>query len=950
MGRSLAGGRLGVLLAGALLALTSLGVPAARASVPSGFQEQTVFGPLTAPTSVAFAPDGRAFVSEKSGLIQEFDGLTDTTPTTVADLRTEVYNFWDRGLLSIALDPQFPTRPYLYALYTRDALPGGNSPHWGQAGQTSDPCPSPPGATDQGCVATGRLVRLTLNGNTVTDQKILVTDWCQQFPSHSIGDLAFGSDGSLYVSGGEGASFNYSDWGQTGNACGDPPGNAGTSLSPPTAEGGSLRSQDPRTTGDPTGLDGAILRLDPDTGAGLPGNPFFSSSDPNQRRIVGYGLRNPFRFTIRPGTNEIWTGDVGANSWEEINRLVAPADSTADDFGWPCYEGTGRQPGFDSADLKICEDLYSEGSATAPYYTYNHGAHVVSGESCPVGSSAISGLAFYAGGSFPAAYTNALFFADYARDCIWAMLPGANGLPDPSNIQVFDSGALHPVNLVEGPRGDLFYANLGASSGGSADGSIQRILVPHGNSAPTARATATPSSGTAPLQVQLDASGSSDPDGDTLTYAWDLDGDGQFDDATGAKVSRTYATPGTYHPAVRASDPDGASGTASLTVEAGNSPPQASIDSPASTLTWAVGDAIDFSGSSQDAQETLPASAYSWNVIIHHCPNPADPTDCHTHPYETFDGVTHASVTAPDHEYPSYLEIQLTVTDSGGLTGTDSVRIDPRPVQLALGSTPPGIEIGIDQDSATTPYAEAVIEKSQHSVAAPASAVVGGQTYYFNSWSDGGDRAHTLTASEDTSLTATYSANRPPDAEASATPSDGPVPLSVRLDASGSTDPDSDPALSYAWDLDGDGEFDDATGPVVSQTYEEQGTYRPSVRVTDSAGAYADRTAQVQAESPFSPPVLGETGSGAGCGPRSATLVGTPGPDRLVGTSGPDVIAGLGGRDRLIGRGGDDLICGGGGADRISGGAGADLILGGPGRDTCAGGRGADRTRSCEGR
>src|SRR5690242_7718703 len=104
MGRSLAGGRLGVLLAGALLAVATLGAPAARATVPSGFQEQTVFGPLTAPTSVAFAPDGRAFVSEKSGLIQEFDGLTDTTPTMVADLRTEVYNFWDRGLLSIALD------------------------------------------------------------------------------------------------------------------------------------------------------------------------------------------------------------------------------------------------------------------------------------------------------------------------------------------------------------------------------------------------------------------------------------------------------------------------------------------------------------------------------------------------------------------------------------------------------------------------------------------------------------------------------------------------------------------------------------------------------------------------------------------------------------------------------------------------------------------------------
>src|SRR4051794_19729665 len=148
-------------------------VPAVAAAVPTGFQAQTAFSGLTGPTAVAFARDGRAFVSEKSGLIKEFDGLSDSTPTTVADLRTEVYNFWDRGLLSIALDPQFPVRPYLYALYTRDALPGGSAPHWGQAGQSSDPCPNPPGATSDGCVATGRVVRLTLSGNSVSAQKTL---------------------------------------------------------------------------------------------------------------------------------------------------------------------------------------------------------------------------------------------------------------------------------------------------------------------------------------------------------------------------------------------------------------------------------------------------------------------------------------------------------------------------------------------------------------------------------------------------------------------------------------------------------------------------------------------------------------------------------------------------------------------------------------------------------
>lgn len=93
-----------------------------------GFQETVAFTGLTQPTEVRFAPDGRAFVAEKSGIIKMFDGLGDTTPTTVADLRTKVHNFWDRGLLGFNIDPEFPAKPYLYVLYTHDAAIGGTAP------------------------------------------------------------------------------------------------------------------------------------------------------------------------------------------------------------------------------------------------------------------------------------------------------------------------------------------------------------------------------------------------------------------------------------------------------------------------------------------------------------------------------------------------------------------------------------------------------------------------------------------------------------------------------------------------------------------------------------------------------------------------------------------------------------------------------------------------------
>ena len=187
-----------------------------------------------------------------------------------------------------------------------------------------------------------------------------------------------------------------------------------------------MRSQDLRTPGDSTTLDGSIIRVDPITGVASAGNPLSGSSDAMARRIVAHGFRNPFRFTFRPGTSEIWAGDVGAIDWEEINRIQSPADSSVDNFGWPCYEGSAPQSSFDAANLNLCENLYAQsGAVTAPYFKYSHTAPVVPGESCPTGSSSISGMAFAPPtNAFPAAYQGALFFADYSRNCIWAMKTG----------------------------------------------------------------------------------------------------------------------------------------------------------------------------------------------------------------------------------------------------------------------------------------------------------------------------------------------------------------------------------------------------------------------------------------------------------------------------------------------------------------------------------------------
>ena len=890
---------------------------ASAATLPAGFQERTVFSGLTQPIAIEFADDGRIFVAEKSGLIKVYDNLSDTSPTTFADLRTKVHNFWDRGMLGLALAPDFPADPHVYVLYTHDAAIGGTAPRWGSPGGTSDGCPSPPGATGDGCVVSGRLSRLTADGNTMTGpEHVLVEDWCQQYPSHSVGDLGFGADGALYASAGDGASFNFVDWGQDGspvNPCGDPSGRSDGVMTPPTAEGGALRSQDVRTGGsggggdthvlrpdsnvtsgwivegassawdalndtviqpadpggenyiyggevgqttevglgttalngaqptagkawfrmnaapnqivradviwggavrgsktidggaegtdfewhsidavppdqaavndlrirftgirrgtsygnvlaayfelqtagtsstDPTGLDGTVIRVDPETGAGLPGNPFASSADPNARRIVAYGLRNPFRFAMRPGTNEVWLGDVGWGTWEEVNRIADPGGA-AENFGWPCYEGPDRVSGYDA--LSLCGSLYAQGGTVPSHYTWKHSSKV-SGEACPTGSSSAAGIDFYEGGPYPASYEGAMFFADYSRDCIWAMR-AQGGQPSAASLVTLVDGAANPVDVIVGPGGELYYADFDG-------GTIRKVTYTTSNRPPTAVANADPTSGAAPLTVQLSGSESSDPDsGDSITYAWDLDADGEFDDSTAVSPSRTYQA-GTHVATLRVSDREGETHTDSVTITAGNTPPVPTIDTPAAGTTWKVGTNLGFSGSATDAQDgELGASSLSWQLNLDHCPS-----NCHAHAIQTFTGIATGSVVAPDHEYPSSLSLRLTATDSGGLSASTALQLDPRTYSLTLKAVNQnGVQsdmlLSLNGMTADTPFTRRVIRGSRNTISATTPQTKNGRTFEFGSWSDGGAQTHDVIANARTTYTASYQSRAGP--------------------------------------------------------------------------------------------------------------------------------------------------------------------------------------------
>jgi glucose/arabinose dehydrogenase len=725
--------------------------------VAPGFQVTTLYSGLNLPTAVAFAGDGRVFVTEYSGIIKAYDSIADSSPTVVADLSANVHAIGDRGMLGLAVDPGFTTgRPYLYLSYVLDAPPGGTAPFY------NDGCPNGPAAGgEDACPAPGRLTRIQVGADSrmVGAEHVLIGDsfWCFQASPHAIDHVAFGPDGALYVSAGDGAVPAVTDYGQqtgpTANACGDPPLPVGQTLTLPAAEGGSLRAQDLRTSADPAGGGGAIVRVSPDTGAAMPDNPLVGNGVPTDDRHIAYGLRNPFRFTFRPGTSEIWISDVGWSAWEELNRIVSPTDATVENFGWPCYEGAPRQAQWDNVNVNLCEQLYASpaGTVTAPYWAYRHFSQSPDvGRCANLPGTSIAGIAFSEGAPFPAAYDGALFVSDYARGCIWALPAGAGGLPDPASLETIVSG-INPVDLEIGPDGRLYYVDLVA-------GSVHRVSYSGGNEPPVARATATPDSGPLPLSVAFDASATTD-DGplSELTFEWDLDGNGNYTDATGVSTSKTYTSAGPVDVGLRVTDLGGESSTLVVPIQPGNTRPTASILAPSTLDLWASGGEILFSGTASDDEDgTLGASAMRWTITLYHC---ITAVDCHAHPQSERIGVDGGSYFAPSHSYPAYLEFKLTVTDTGGLTDTETIRMDPRTVELSFETSPAGLELLAGEAQGAAPLPLTAIVGSSLSVSAPTPQSMGGITYDFTGWSDGGAASHDVVAgSVNATYTATYQA------------------------------------------------------------------------------------------------------------------------------------------------------------------------------------------------
>lgn len=544
------------LLLSAVIPLASPAVRDASAlTVPPGFVVENVVSgaSFNLPIGMAFLPDGRFLVTEQAGVAWMVENGV-RLPNPVWSATDEILSNGDRGLLGVAVDPNFFQNHYVYFLYTVD--PDSNG-------------------VDDNQLGFGRLTRFTMSATGDTNQVdistrtiLLGADWTRgkldAGSSHSIGTLRWGSDGSLLVSAGEGAEF----------AGVDPGGLYPDAFLPgrtdPNEDIGAFRAQDI------TNICGKILRLDPATGAGYASNPYFDGNPFSARsRVYAYGLRNPFRFGVRPGTGSadtasglpgtLFLGDVGWSTWEELNVATAPGQN----FGWPCREGFEDRLEYQSLS-PTHNGCGSVGSPTnpaawrAPSSVWHHSTRPLSLPPGVAGVASVGG-AFYTAASWPGAYRGRYFFADYGGDFIRMATFSAGNLM----ISATDFGTQMdaPVDIARHPStGDLYYVAIAA-------GEIRRIRytgAPEGNAPPVAHATATPLAGAAPLLVQFDGTHSFEPDGDALTYSWDF-GDG------GSSVlpapAHLFSDPGTYAVVLTVDDGQGNSDGHSVAITVGVPPP-----------------------------------------------------------------------------------------------------------------------------------------------------------------------------------------------------------------------------------------------------------------------------------------------------------------------------------------------------------------------------------------
>lgn len=341
---------------------------------PNGFTWQEIASGLSRPLGLVTAPGEpeRLYVVEQDGLVKILQG-GEVLAEPFIDLRDRASTRGSsvRGLLGLVFHPNYAENGVFFVHYTDSS---------------------------------GKSIISRFDG--LMETKLLQISYPEG--EHIGGDLAFGADGYLYISIGDGGRGGYGD--QAGNA------------------------QNPNT------LPGSLLRLDVDNGSPYaipPDNPFASGG--GLPEVWAIGLRNSWRFTFDPLTDDLYIADVGENSREEIDFLPANSAGGAN-FGWNYLEGSVVYKSQPPGDLKI----------VLPVIEYDHS------QGCSV-----TGGQVYRGDAMPE-WAGVYFYADYCSGNIWGLLKKADGSWEnkllfnvPAYITTFGTDAAGEIYLA-GQNGRIY--------------------------------------------------------------------------------------------------------------------------------------------------------------------------------------------------------------------------------------------------------------------------------------------------------------------------------------------------------------------------------------------------------------------------------------------------------------------------------------------------------------
>ncbi|GAQ79678.1 ptotein with Six-bladed beta-propeller domain [Klebsormidium nitens] len=669
------------------------------------------------PMSIAIAPDGRVFIVVRNGELQIFNPATSTISTAA---RWNVTNSNEDGLLGLGLDPDFENNGYIYV-------------YWSPVHETSP--------------TQNILSRYKMTGDTVdvsSEKRLLRINTQRLACCHSGGNIKFDSHGNLLLSVGD--NTYQTGWAPTD----DRPGFY------------VLDSQ--KSAANTNDLRGAINRIRPtEDGYEIPPNNLFPGDDLHRPEIYAMGVRNPFRFSIDPHTNNLYWGDVGPDEtapnpargplgMDEINQLKFDEPGN---YGWPYCIGpnlpyvkfdysTQQSTGvpFDCENPSNLSPNNNGAKTGLPpsrpamvYYNYGPSKDWPQFDAADPSKAAgrcIVAPFFYrydhpfiAPGApyrLPPYFDNTLFAADWFRDQIRLLKfdENANIL---SVTPAFTSFTwLSPMDIEVAPDGSLYIVEFG--QGFDLKGARLSRLRYMGVASPIhCQVYGTPLAGPRPLEVGFTSWGSSTSDGLDMTFAWDFNSNGTVDTYE-PHPHYVYTVAGVHVATLTITT---AASTKSCTIPVdvaseGNTAPDVRVVFPPQGGVFTWGDEVDFKVAVFDAEdgstEDGGISCSTVQVIpgLGHCPSPSSP--CHEHNSITYyDCQATFGPLIDEHSWEKfYYLVEGIYPDHGGLNGA------PPLTGIGWSQIMPSVWQTEFYDDKSSPY---LLER-------PTADPVGGETEVYN--------------------------------------------------------------------------------------------------------------------------------------------------------------------------------------------------------------------------